>query len=93
MRAGRVAGADTSGGPIEADCVVLAAGVATEALAARLGLALPMANLPGLLIRTRPVEPVLGRLVLSPGCHVKQDPDGTRADLLAPFRPARFAAA
>ncbi|MDX1576428.1 MAG: FAD-dependent oxidoreductase, partial [Kiloniellales bacterium] len=75
-RNGRIAGADTSGGPIEADCVVLAAGVATEALAGRLGFALPMANLPGLLIRTRPTEPLLGRLVLSPGCHVKQDPDG-----------------
>lgn len=75
-RNGRVEGADTSGGPVEADCVVLAAGVATEGLAGRLGFAVPMANLPGLLIRTRPVAPLLGRLVLSPGCHVKQDPDG-----------------
>jgi glycine/D-amino acid oxidase-like deaminating enzyme len=74
---GRVVGAETSDGPIAADCTVLAAGVATPDLAAPLGLALPMANLPGLLIRTRPVAPVLGRILLSPGCHVKQDPDGT----------------
>jgi glycine/D-amino acid oxidase-like deaminating enzyme len=73
---GRIIGAETSQGPIEADCLVLAAGVATQGLAAPLGVALPMTNLPGLLIRTRPVEPVLQRLVLSPGCHVKQDPDG-----------------
>ncbi len=72
----RIAGAETSGGPIAADVTVLAAGVATQELAAPLGLDLPMTNLPGLLIRTRPVGPVLGRLVLSPGCHLKQDPDG-----------------
>ncbi len=76
VRDGRIFGAETSHGPIEADCLVLAAGVATQGLAAPLGLALPMTNLPGLLIRTRPVEPRLQRLVLSPGCHVKQDPDG-----------------
>jgi len=73
---GRISGAETSRGRIEADCLVLAAGVATQSLAAALGFALPMTNLPGLLIRTRPVEPLLRRLVLSPGCHVKQDPDG-----------------
>jgi glycine/D-amino acid oxidase-like deaminating enzyme len=72
----RIAGAETSLGPIAADCTVLAAGVATQELAAPLGLDLPMTNLPGLLIRTRPVGPVLDRLVLSPGCHLKQDPDG-----------------
>lgn len=74
---GRISGAETSRGPIEADCLVLAAGVATQGLAAALGLTLPMTNLPGLLIRTRPVEPLLHRLLLSPGCHVKQDPDGS----------------
>lgn len=73
---GRVVGAETSNGPIAADVTVLAAGVATAELAAPLGLALPMDNLPGLLIRTRPLAPVLQRILLSPGCHVKQDPDG-----------------
>jgi len=73
---GRVVGAETDGGPIAADVTVLAAGVATPDLAAPLGFALPMENLPGLLIRTRPLEPVLQRILLSPGCHVKQDPDG-----------------
>ena len=76
MLGGRTVGAETSRGPIEAACTVLAAGVATRSLAAPSGLDLPMTNLPGLLIRTRPVGPVLQRLVLSPACHVKQDPDG-----------------
>ena len=77
LQAGRVAGVETDQGTIDAEVVVLAAGVATQGLAAPLGLALPMSNLPGLLIRTKPVEPLLGRLALAPGCHVKQDPDGS----------------
>lgn len=75
-RAGRVIGVNGSHGAIEADHVVLAAGTDSEALAAGLGVRLPMRNLPGLLIRTRPVAPVLNRLVLSPKAHMKQDPDG-----------------
>ncbi len=75
-RGGRVTGLETSRGPVEADHVVLAAGTGSESLAAGLGVPLPMQNLPGLLIRTRPVEPVLNRLVLGPKAHMKQDPDG-----------------
>jgi glycine/D-amino acid oxidase-like deaminating enzyme len=72
----RVTGAETGRGPIAADVTVLAAGVATPELAAPLGVGLPMTNLPGLLIRSRPVAPALQRILLSPGCHLKQDPDG-----------------
>lgn len=64
------------GGRLAADVVVLAAGTGTEDLAAALGVALPMANRPGLLIHCEPHPPLLRRLVLSPGAHIRQDPDG-----------------
>lgn len=72
----RVTGLATSDGPLAADCVVLAAGTASQALVEPLGVALPMANLPGLLFRTTPAPPLLRRVVLAPALHMKQDPDG-----------------
>ena len=63
-------------GPLEADVVVLAVGASSEALAAELGVTLPMANSSGLLVHSRPHPPLLQRLVLSPGAHIKQDLDG-----------------
>lgn len=65
-----------AGEPLEVDVVVLAVGAGAEAVAARLDVCLPMANLPGLLIHTRPYPPLLSRLLLSPGAHIKQDCDG-----------------
>ena len=63
-------------GVLEADCVVLAAGAGSAALAERLGISLPMENSEGLLIHSNPMPPVLHGLVLSPGLHMKQDPNG-----------------
>ncbi|MDJ0942982.1 MAG: FAD-dependent oxidoreductase [Kiloniellales bacterium] len=73
---GRVAGLRTAAGNLEADQVVLAAGVASAGLAARLGFDLPLRSSPGLLVHSRPMPPLLGRVVESPGLHMKQDPDG-----------------
>ncbi len=73
---GRVTGLETAEGPVDADHVVLAAGVGSQALASRLNVALPTENTPGLLIHTTPTRPLINRLVLSPGVHFKQDPDG-----------------
>ena len=61
---------------VAADCVVLAAGAESEKLAAMAGLRLPMANSPGLLIHTAPAPPLLGRVVLTPSLHMKQDLNG-----------------
>jgi len=66
----------TDAGELRADCIVLAAGVTTEALAAQVGVHLPMANRPGLLIHSKSAAPCLRRVVLSPGAHMKQGPDG-----------------
>jgi len=55
---------------------MLAAGVASVGMTARLGFDLPMKSSPGLLAHSRPLPPLLGRVVESPGLHMKQDPDG-----------------
>jgi glycine/D-amino acid oxidase-like deaminating enzyme len=65
------------GEALSADAVVLATGTESETLAEELGVALPLANKPGLLIQCRGVPPTtLRRVVLSPEAHFKQDPDG-----------------
>ena len=71
-----VRGVVAGGAKITADCVVLAAGADCEVLAATVDLRLPMANSPGLLIHTAPAPPLLGRVVLTPSLHMKQDPGG-----------------
>ena len=75
-RNNRAVGVETAQGAIEADTVVLAAGVATEVLVKTAGAALPMNSSPGLLIHTKPVAPLVQRMLLTPDLHMKQDPDG-----------------
>ncbi len=67
----------TSEGEFTGERVALAAGVATEFLAARCGIKLPMANLPGMLARSKPIAPCVKRMILSPDLHFKQDLDGS----------------
>ncbi len=74
---GRATGVETTAGLIGADHVVLAAGIATEALLAALDVALPMDNKPGVLIRTEPVRPLSHRILCSPGAHLWQLGDGS----------------
>lgn len=73
---GALRGVSAAGRAITADCVVLAAGAGCQALAATVGLRLPMANSPGLLVHTAPAPPLLGRVLLTPSLHMKQDLDG-----------------
>ena len=65
------------GGPVAADHVVLATGAGTSALAEAAGLRLPMTAPPGLLAASRPMPRVLRGLVMAPGLHVRQRPDGS----------------
>ena len=67
---------EPGGDKIEADTIVLAAGADTEQLANAIGVAVPMANKPGLVIHCKPAEPLIGRVILSPDAHFKQDPNG-----------------
>ena len=73
---GRVTGLETAAGTLEADHVVLAAGVASAGLAARLDVHLPLRSSPGLLVHSRPAPPLLDRVVEAPKLHMKQDLDG-----------------
>jgi len=73
---GQATGVVTGDGRVEADAVALAAGVGCADLAETLGVALPMDNLPGFLMQSRPVAPVLNRIVLSPSTHFRQNADG-----------------
>lgn len=97
-----VRGLETTRGYFDAERVVIAAGVGTPALAGLAGLEVPLVPDPGLLAFTRPQAPLLSRVVVSPGGHMKQNPDGrvvagelagppdsTAHEILA-TRPGRF---
>jgi len=73
---GRASGVETDTGSFTADHVILAAGVASEILAANAGVTLPMANLPGFLAQSVPLPPTLNGVVLSPKLHMRQNADG-----------------
>jgi glycine/D-amino acid oxidase-like deaminating enzyme len=55
---------------------VLAAGAGTAALAAPVGVEVPVDESAGLLIVTEPVEPILNGLVVGPGLELRQLRDG-----------------
>ncbi|MDH3692925.1 MAG: FAD-binding oxidoreductase, partial [Gammaproteobacteria bacterium] len=76
VKSNHIRGVLTRQGHFEADYVVLAAGVDTPTLASELGVDIPLVDSPGLLIHTKPVRPIINRLVLSPGVHMKQQSDG-----------------
>jgi glycine/D-amino acid oxidase-like deaminating enzyme len=59
-----------------ADHVVAATGIASGALFATLGIVLTYQTIPGLIVHTSPVAPVLRHLILSPGIHFRQERDG-----------------
>ena len=74
--AGRVRGVETTRGPMEADFLVLAAGVDTPRLARMIQVDVPLKESPGLLAHTAPAARVLDRLAFAPGANIKQNPDG-----------------
>lgn len=71
-----IAGVETSTGHIDADRVVLAAGVDCGPMAERLGISLPMNHAPGLLLHCKAAAPLVTRVIDSPDLNVRQAPDG-----------------
>ncbi|MDQ2095203.1 NAD(P)/FAD-dependent oxidoreductase [Rhodalgimonas zhirmunskyi] len=69
---GRVTGLRLAAGRIEADTVVIAAGVGVRALLAPF-LDLPMVRRPAVLLRTRPVDRFLRTVLVSPWMELRQD--------------------
>lgn len=66
----------TVNGPIEASCIVLAAGRDTTALAATAGALVPLDIVSGTLAHSRPMKQVLTRVINGPFGSVKQDLNG-----------------
>jgi len=77
VRAGdRISGVETNGGRIMADEVVLAAGAGSGALAASVGIDIPMTTPPGLLVHSRPYRRLLNGLVIAEKAHLRQTVEG-----------------
>lgn len=66
----------TAQGTIKADRVILAAGTACTGLLAGLGISLPMLPRPALILRTRPVAPVMRHILVTPDHEIRQDRAG-----------------
>ncbi len=79
--AGQIKGARTAIGPLAADHTVLAAGVATPALLAPLGLDLPMLSRPGIMVYSKPVDWRVNHILVTADQEIRQNASGA---LLAP---------
>ena len=73
----RIAGVTTDAGDIAADLTILAAGIGSTALATHAGIDLPLGAARGLIVRTKPVDAVLGPVILTPDAHFRQEMDGS----------------
>jgi glycine/D-amino acid oxidase-like deaminating enzyme len=69
------------GGTMPADRVIVAGGIGSTALLAQLGVNLPMLKRPGLIMRSRPVAPMLKHVLVAPQQEFRQLPSG---HILAP---------
>ena len=67
---------ETNHGDVEAETVLLCAGVGTAALASTIGVRVPVNRVPGVLAVTSPVSPSLGHVIHAPGIHLRPDPSG-----------------
>lgn len=74
-------GVQTPLGHMPADQVLVTAGTGCERLLATVGVDLPMLDRPGLMLRTRPVAPVINHILASPTQELRQLADGS---ILAP---------
>ena len=66
----------TDMGPVEAELVVVAAGVGSSAIARMVGMELPQRPTPGLILVTKPTAPTLRTVVYGPDVHIHQQNDG-----------------
>ena len=73
---GKITGVATTDGALLADHVVLAAGAGTAALAASVGIDVPIETPPGLIVHSRPCPRLLNGLVMAPGLHMRQTAEG-----------------
>lgn len=74
---GRITGVKTALETLNADHVIIAAGVKAGEVLAPLGFNLPMNNNAGLILRSTPLPDLVHHVIMSPDVHFRQDPDGT----------------
>ncbi len=72
----RIRGVKTTHGKIEADTVILAAGLGSQPLANLAGVKLPLTSSAGVLVHTTPQPAFLSSVVFAPGNTIKQNPNG-----------------
>ncbi len=72
----QVTGIETDSGTIDAKAVIVAAGIGASTLLASVDIDLPMANKPGVMLHSRPVEPILSHVIWGNRIHIKQQADG-----------------
>ena len=75
-KSGRVTGVRTQASEIQADIVVLAAGVGARALTTPLGISLPVETSPALLLHFDAPDLSVNRILSGPDFEVRQTPDG-----------------
>ena len=75
-RGDSVVGVETTAGRIPADEVLVAAGTGSEAILATAGHHVPLLPRPALILTTRPVAPVLSRVLVTSAGEVRQLPSG-----------------
>jgi glycine/D-amino acid oxidase-like deaminating enzyme len=73
---GRVKAVQTSQGVIECDSFILATGNGTMDLAAKAGMNVPLKESKGILAHTVSRSRLIDRVVMPPGCNIKQNVDG-----------------
>jgi glycine/D-amino acid oxidase-like deaminating enzyme len=76
LQGGQLRAVRTTGGDLPADVLVIACGTDTSRVAAMADIRVPLKDSPGVLVHTTPQPAVLSRVVLAPGAHMKQKPDG-----------------
>lgn len=67
---------ETSCGAVSADRYVIATGAASEAPLKLAGIDIPQRSTPGVIVVTRPLPALLNHIIVAPGVHIHQRPDG-----------------
>ncbi len=73
----KASGVKTTQGEFLADTTIIAAGISTGHLLTRLNLNLPMNNRKGFIIKTKPTEKFINRVLFGNDIHFKQESDGS----------------
>lgn len=86
-----ITGVMTDKGAFMADEVILATGNGTPRILDTIGISYPMESTNGLLVRTKPIPPMLDGLITAPKYHLRQEPDGSLliGGTFGPYEPEK----